>query len=126
MKPSKPCPEMDFGSPAFEALIEQQVLLLKALANKNRLKIIYLLRRGDSVPLAVIREQLDISKAHLSQQVSELRKAGIVSTSHQGRNVLVRLVDPSLVDACGIVRDSIRKHLQKQMETLLPQSGEGV
>lgn len=53
--------------------------LLKLVANSNRLRILYLLTEGEH-SVSEIEQRLGIRQPTLSQQLGELRNAGIVTT----------------------------------------------
>lgn len=67
--------------------------LLKLMANANRLAILCHLVAGDS-SVGQMEEQLAIRQPTLSQQIGELRKAGLIEDRRKARTVFYRLTDP--------------------------------
>jgi DNA-binding transcriptional ArsR family regulator len=78
--------------------------LLKALANANRLSIICLLLEGES-SVAEIESELGIRQPTLSQQLGELREAGIVGTRRDAKHVYYRVAD----DRAGRIVKTLRE-----------------
>lgn len=67
--------------------------LLKLIGNPNRLSIVcFLLEEESSV--ATLEEQLGIRQPTLSQQLSELRDAGIIEGRRDGKSIIYRVLDP--------------------------------
>lgn len=106
---------MDITSDTFQQIVDLQVELLKVLANRTRLGIIYSLKDVERKPLSELREELDVSKANLSQHLSMLKKAHVIGVSVEGRHSYVYLVSKGIVDACTIVRTMIKERIENQM-----------
>jgi DNA-binding transcriptional ArsR family regulator len=90
--------------------------LLKALANPNRLSIICLLLEGES-SVAEIERELGIRQPTLSQQLSELRQAGMVATRRDAKHIYYRVAD----DRAGRIVKTLREvfsQLEGWCETL--------
>ncbi len=85
-KPARPMPAMDeMRDHATEA-----AALLKALANDQRLLVLCTLLEG---PLSVggINERVPLSQSALSQHLSVLRDAGLVTTTRQSQTIYYAL-----------------------------------
>jgi DNA-binding transcriptional ArsR family regulator len=78
--------------------------LLKALANPNRLSIICMLLEGES-SVAEIEDQLRIRQPTLSQQLGELRDAGMVATRRDAKHIYYRVAD----DRAGRIVKTLRE-----------------
>jgi len=66
--------------------------LLKSLANPDRLSIVCLLMEGEC-SVGELEQQLGIRQPTLSQQLSELRNAGILTTRREAKYVYYRVAD---------------------------------
>lgn len=66
--------------------------LLKHLANPNRLSLICFLMEQEC-PVAVLEEELGIRQPTLSQQLGELRDAGLIEGRRQGKSIIYRIAD---------------------------------
>ncbi|MFH7320987.1 ArsR/SmtB-type metalloregulator TsoR [Desulfurivibrio sp. D14AmB] len=71
------------------------VVLLKGLADENRLKIMRALV-GTEKPVSRLVEELGISQPLVSHHLKELRRALLVSVERRGPFVYCRLADPRL------------------------------
>jgi DNA-binding transcriptional ArsR family regulator len=67
-------------------------VLLKTLANQNRLKVVCTLVGGEH-SVSQLEEILDIHQPTLSQQLTVLRGAGIVATRRDAKQVFYRLTE---------------------------------
>ncbi len=87
-----------------------QIGLIRALAGTHRLRIVHLL--GDR-PMEVreIALALDLPQATVSQNLAAMRSAGLVEATRDGRNVIYRLADPEILEACDLMRSVIVRRL---------------
>jgi DNA-binding transcriptional ArsR family regulator len=70
--------------------------LLKLVANANRLAIVcYLMETEASV--SALEYELGIQQPTLSQQLGELRDAGVIEGSREGKQVIYRVTDPRII-----------------------------
>ena len=77
---------------SYHELFAQKAQFFEALAHPKRLEIISLLSRG-SLCVSEIQSMLGMAQANLSQHLSMLRKANIVSTKKNGKEVEYSLID---------------------------------
>jgi len=71
--------------------------LFKAIGPAPRLQILLAIGEGDPC-VCHLEAVLGWRQAYLSQHLMSLRKAGLLLTSRQGRNVHYRLNDPRLLE----------------------------
>lgn len=67
--------------------------LLKSIANPNRLSIVCMLLEGER-SVAELEIELGIHQPTLSQQLRELREAGVVTCRREAKHVVYRVADP--------------------------------
>lgn len=72
--------------------VEFAVELLKSLANTHRLRIVYALLDGER-SVGELERTLGIRQPSLSQQLGELREAGIVGARRAAKQVYYRLAN---------------------------------
>ena len=65
-------------------------LILSALSDKNRQKIIQSLKKAE-LTVGNIAKNLDITSATLSHHLDVLRKNGLISSRREGRNIFYSL-----------------------------------
>jgi DNA-binding transcriptional ArsR family regulator len=95
-----------------EALIyEKQVNICKAFANPIRLRVLDLIAQR---PYAAseLQEELAISKANLSQHMTILKAAGVVTTHREGKQVYCTLAMPEVKQACHLIRNVLRAQIR--------------
>lgn len=78
--------------------------LLKSIANPNRLSIVCLLLEGER-SVAELESELGIRQPTLSQQLGELRDAGIVATRREAKHVFYRVADQRAARIIATLRD---------------------
>ncbi|MBM3093326.1 metalloregulator ArsR/SmtB family transcription factor [Ensifer sp. T173] len=76
--------------------------ILRTLANRNRLLIVTTLLEGEH-SVAALEELLGIRQPTLSQQLTVLREAGVVSTRRQAKQVFYRLSHDKVARLVGTV-----------------------
>ncbi len=93
-------------------LYQRQAEICKAFAHPSRLQLLDLLGKGERA-CSELQQQLSISKANLSQHVSQLRNAGVISTRRQGKQLFCSLALPEVKEACKMIRNVLRSQLRQ-------------
>lgn len=81
--------------------LEDAAALFKLLSHPSRLAILQVLRNGEEC-VCHIEATLGLRQAYISQQLMQLRQAGLVTDRREGWNVFYRVVRPevfALLDA---------------------------
>lgn len=89
---------------------ERQARICKAFAHPGRLQILDLLGHGER-GVSELQGALGISKTSMSQHLSILKSAGVLSTRREGKQIYCSLAMPEVKQACQL----IRKVLQAQI-----------
>lgn len=76
-----------------KAKVEEASAFLKKLANPDRLLLVCALVEGER-SVRELEDALGIRQPGLSQQLAELRAAGLVAGRKEGKQVFYRLADP--------------------------------
>ncbi len=71
---------------AMQAAAEQACQLMKVLSNRDRLMLLCMLAQGERC-VSELEQNLGITQPTLSQQLTVLRKAELVSTRRDGKNI---------------------------------------
>jgi DNA-binding transcriptional ArsR family regulator len=98
-------------------LYERQAALCKAFAHPVRIQLLELLGKGER-PCAELQKQLGISKANLSQHVSQLRQAGMIVTRRQGKQLYCAIAMPEIKEACQMLRNVLKLQLRSTNKLL--------
>ena len=91
-------------------IYERQARICKAFAHPGRLQILDLLGHGER-GVSELQKGLRISKTSMSQHLSILKSAGVLSTRREGKQIYCSLAMPEVKQACQL----IRKVLQNQI-----------
>jgi len=91
-------------------VFERQAQLCKAFAHPSRLQILDLLGNGE-VGVSTLQETLGVSKTRISQHVTILKSAGVLSTRRNGKQVICSLAIPEVKQACQMIRQVLEAHL---------------
>jgi DNA-binding transcriptional ArsR family regulator len=94
---------------------ELQAEIIKTLANPIRLAILHSLRGGEKT-VNELAELLEVRQSNLSQHLALLRQRGIVKTRKQGANIFYSVFDPTINQACDMVREVLIGQLRQKQE----------
>ena len=75
-------------------------LVLHALSDRTRLRILQLLRKRELCVSAICRH-FDMTKPSISHHLDILKRAGLVSAEKRGREVHYRFEGETIVECCG-------------------------
>src|SRR6476620_10295880 len=84
-------------------LSEIKAELFKALAHPARVRILEVLVDGERA-VGEMQPLVGIELSHLSQQLSVLRRAGLVTTRKDGPLVLYAIRDPEMIELLAVAR----------------------
>lgn len=100
-------------------MYEAHAEFCKTFAHPVRLAILDCFREGERT-VTQLQKELSAKQATVSQQLSFLRKLGIVKTRRDGRQVYYRLTDQRVLKACDLISDVIRETRLIQVKVLSP------
>jgi DNA-binding transcriptional ArsR family regulator len=93
-----------------EEIFERQAQICKAFAHPGRLRILDLLGKGE-LGVSELQKELRFSKTGLSQQISILKSAGVLSTRRNGKQIYCSLAMPEVKEACQLIRGVLRAQI---------------
>jgi ArsR family transcriptional regulator len=73
--------------------------IMKAVSDKNRLRVVAALSRYDELCACQLTELLNVSGATVSRHLSVLQQAGLIDSRKEGRWVYFKRVKPAGTDA---------------------------
>ena len=91
-------------------IFERQARICQAFAHPARLQILDLLGSGEQ-GVSELQEALGISKTRISQHLTILKSAGVLSTRRNGKQVLCSLAIPEVKKACQMIRKVLEAHI---------------
>lgn len=95
----------------YEQLFERHAELLKALSNSRRLEIIHLLR-DQEMCVSDIFAMLDLPQANISQHLSVLREAGVVTSRRDGKQIYYQISHPNISHASDLLRQVMIERIE--------------
>ena len=93
-------------------LAEAKADLFKALAHPARIRVLELLADRERT-VGELAEGTGLELSHLSQQVTVLRRAGIVDSRRVGNNVICSLSDPQTAELLAVARRMLTANLRQ-------------
>jgi DNA-binding transcriptional ArsR family regulator len=100
-----------------DTLFEPIADRLRLLADATRLRILNVLREGESSVVQIVGK-VGASQPNVSRHLALLLRAGLVTRRPQGREVHYRLVDPFVDQICEAICGSLRAHVDRQAQRL--------
>lgn len=98
-------------------LLEEYSQFFRILSEPARLQLLCLLRQGPMDVTSLI-EVTGFSQSHISRQLGQLQRAGLVSCERDGVRMIYR-ADGDLVDElCALVQNRLRISLEKRLQQL--------
>ena len=101
------------STPLYQAKAE----FFKALAHPARIRVLELLSEREHA-VSEMLPQVGIEPAHLSQQLSVLRRLNLVVTRKEGSTVYYSLVSPQVAELLMVARRILTEVLATQVELL--------
>ncbi|WP_347058721.1 metalloregulator ArsR/SmtB family transcription factor [Blastococcus sp. HT6-30] len=93
-------------------LAEAKADLFRALAHPARIRVLELLAEGERT-IGELAAGTGLELSHLSQQVTVLRKAGIVGSRRAGNNVICCLAHPQTAELLAVARRLLTANLRQ-------------
>ena len=89
----------------------------KTLGHAARIRVLELLSEGE-LSVTELQNVVLLESSHLSQQLSVLRRAGLVTTRKQGRTVFYSVAAPEVADLLALARHILTDVLTGQVAVL--------
>jgi DNA-binding transcriptional ArsR family regulator len=86
--------------------LESVAMVLRALSNSSRLRITLALLNSE-LSVATLEETLEIKQPNLSQQLAELRKAGILKARRSAKSVFYSIADTNVHEIIALIAANI-------------------
>lgn len=101
------------GGPIYEVKAQ----LFKTLGHPARIRILEVLSDGPR-SVSALQPDVGIEASHLSQQLSVLRRAGVVESDRDGSSVIYAIADPQILDLLAIAKEILTTSLTGTQELL--------
>lgn len=87
-------------------IYEVKAQFFKTLGHPARIRVLEILAGGPR-SVSELQPDVGIEASHLSQQLSVLRKAGIVAAERQGSSMIYAVTDPKIFDLLNVAKEII-------------------
>ena len=99
--------------PDSKTIYQLQAEVCQCLAHPKRLEVLDILKDRE-IPATKLAVRMGISKANLSQHLSKMRESDILNSRREGLNIFYSLTNPKVTQACSLMKEVLREHLDKQ------------
>jgi DNA-binding transcriptional ArsR family regulator len=90
-------------------LLEEAARRFSLLGDVNRLRILSTLHELGELSTGDLAEKTGLAAANVSQHLSRLTSAGLVSRRREGAHAYYQICDPTLAALCDLVCASVRE-----------------
>ncbi len=98
-------------------LLEEFSQFFRLLSEPARLQLICHLKQGP-MDVAALIEATGFSQSHISRQLGQLQRAGLVSCERDGVRMIYQAQDELVSDLCNLVQKRMKQRLEAQLEQL--------
>jgi DNA-binding transcriptional ArsR family regulator len=105
------------GSMPSPQLLEEFSQFFRLLSEPTRLQLLCQLKQGPS-DVAGLIESTGFSQSHISRQLGQLQRAGLVSCERDGVRTIWSADNDLVDDLCALVQNRLRQRLEAQLQQL--------
>ena len=96
-------------------LLEEFSQFFRLLSEPARLQLLCQLKQG-AMDVASLMQATGFSQSHISRQLGQLLRAGLVSCEREGVRLIYRADDQLVQDLCALVQNRLRQRLETQLQ----------
>jgi DNA-binding transcriptional ArsR family regulator len=100
-----------------QELVQLHAELCSALADSNRLVILYVLS-DQPCNVTELTQRLDTPQSTVSRHLKVLRDGGLVRATRQGMSVVYELTDSRVIEALDLLRSVLRDRIQHHADLI--------
>jgi DNA-binding transcriptional ArsR family regulator len=98
-------------------LLEEYSQFFRLLSEPARLQLLCLLKQG-ARDVASLIEATGFSQSHISRQLGQLQRAGLVRCERDGVRLIYHADSELVEELCHLVQTRLRQRLEHQLQTL--------
>mgnify|MGYP006267574273 CR=1 FL=1 len=98
-------------------VLDELSQFFRLLSEPARLMLLCELRQGPR-DVSALMAVTGFSQSHISRQLSQLQRAGLVACHRDGVRLLYRVDDTLVDDLCNLVQGRLRQRLEQQLAQL--------
>lgn len=106
------------GSLPTPQLLDELSGFFRLLSEPARLQLLCRLKQGGAMDVASLIEATGFSQSHISRQLGQLQRAGLVSCERDGTRLIYTVADPLVEDLCNLVQRRLKQRLEDQLRLL--------
>lgn len=95
-------------------LLEELAQFFRLLSEPARLLLLCHLKQG-AMDVASLIEATGFSQSHISRQLGQLQRAGLVRCQREGVRLIYTADDPLVHDLCALVQTQLKQRLEHQL-----------
>ena len=99
-------------------LLDELSGFFRLLSEPARLQLLCQLKHGGAMDVASLIEATGFSQSHISRQLGQLQRAGLVSCERDGTRLIYAVADPLVDDLCNLVQRRLKQRLEQQLRQL--------
>lgn len=106
------------GGPPSPQLLDELSQFFRLLSEPARLQLLCQLKHQGPMDVATLIESTGFSQSHISRQLGQLQRSGLVRSVREGTRLTYELADPLVHDLCNLVQGHLRQRLEQQLQLL--------
>ncbi len=106
------------GSLPNRQLLDEICAFFRLLSEPARLQLLCQLKHGGAMDVASLIEATGFSQSHISRQLGQLQRAGLISCERDGVRLIYAVSDPLVDELCNLVQGRLRQRLEQQLRQL--------
>jgi DNA-binding transcriptional ArsR family regulator len=99
-------------------LLDELSAFFRLLSEPARLQLLCQLKHGGAMDVASLIAATGFSQSHISRQLGQLQRAGLVSCEREGTRLIYAVADPLVEDLCNLVQRRLKQRLEQQLKQL--------
>lgn len=108
------------GSLPSPQLVEELSGFFRLLSEPARLQLLCQLKQQGAMDVASLVEATGFSQSHISRQLGQLQRAGLVRCERDGVRLIYAVADPLVDELCNLVQGRLRQRFEEQLRQLQP------
>ena len=110
-------------------LLDELSAFFRLLSEPARLQLLCQLKHGGAMDVASLIAATGFSQSHISRQLGQLQRAGLVACERDGTRLIYAVADPLVEDLCNLVQRRLKAQCgglshHRRVWIHVPQAGE--
>jgi DNA-binding transcriptional ArsR family regulator len=107
------------GAPSPQ-LLDELSQFFRLLSEPARLQLLCQLKHQGPMDVASLIAATGFSQSHISRQLAQLQRSGLVRSVREGTRLSYELADQLVDELCNLVQDHLKQRLEQQLRLLRP------